>query len=607
MKTTPFAYSLIRNVSAKFFLFFAFFVLQMFCGSFSFCQKPSSAQLAWHDTERIMFVHWGCATWQQTEYDTRDSAWIAGDFRKRMNPQLLNTDQWCQTAMLWGADMIIFVAKHAGGFCWWQTNTSSYGVKELEYKSGKADVLKDLSESCKKYDLKLGVYIYPGDDAYTAGIGSGGICKDTSLQPVYNKIFRQQLSEVLGNYGPISEVWFDGNCKIYVDDILCRYKACRHDVDARAVVFQGSQATVRWSGNEDDIAPYPNWYCLDSVDLLTGSATALASDPFGNAYAPIEIDVPLLKHNNHKWFWAENTDQYLLSVEELMNIYYKSVGRGSVLLLNSTPDTNGLIPASHLNIYKAFGKEINKRFSDPLNDFDGKVLTTSYSSDSYNKKQYTYRIDLKKNSLVNHIVLGEDLPYGQNVLSYRIDALHNGVSRTVCKGTSIGSKRIEYFDSVVADAFELVILSAKDTPHIKNFEAYNVCTELKDLQQQSSVPAPVQVGYWDKTNLNDKQYTSFDLDLTPYAYQVGEYVLSFNQLTRDYTSPLSSALQFKDVSLEIYSSVCNDCVKQISDNQFLITNSQQTLKDFPIRFHVKIKSSGALSAGEITLRKNSFF
>lgn len=119
--------------------------------------KPSAIQYKWHEQERLMFLHFAPTTWSEVEQNDHS---VSLD---RVNPIRLNTDQWCEAALSFGAKQIIFVAKHSGGFCWWQTETTNYGIKETPYKNGKGDVLKELSESCEKYGLNLGVYVYPGD------------------------------------------------------------------------------------------------------------------------------------------------------------------------------------------------------------------------------------------------------------------------------------------------------------------------------------------------------------------------------------------------------------------------------------------------------------
>ena len=319
---------------------------------------PSKAQLRWQNYEQTMFVCLDPCTWQAREYDNHSAS------LNRINPAELNTDQWCEVAKSWGAGLILFVAKHTGGFCWWQTTTTEYGIRNTPWKNGKGDVLKELSQSCKKYGLDLGIYVYPGDETWGAGIGSGGVTKDPSRQEGYNKVYRRQMTEVLSKYGPVKEVWFDGSCLINVNDILEKYAS-------DAVILQGPMANLRWVGNEDGYAPFSNWYTLGSKDLKTGVSTAIQSDPFGDMYAPVEVDVPLLKNKGHKWFWAPNTDKLILTTEQLMSMYYKSVGRGAVLLLNSTPDTSGLIPESHVKAYKAFGDEIKRRFDNPVKETKG--------------------------------------------------------------------------------------------------------------------------------------------------------------------------------------------------------------------------------------------
>ena len=215
-----------------------------------------------------MFIHFGMATWQGREYDN-----FTTDLR-RINPYNLNTDDWCKVAQSFGAKQIIFVAKHVGGFCWWPTETTDYNVSHTPWKAGKGDLVAEISASCKKYGLKLGLYLYPGDDKWGAGLGSGGRTSDPSKQEAYNRIYRQQLTELLTNYGTITEVWFDGNCVIDVKDILEKYAK-------DAVIFQSPQASIRWVGNEEGYAPYPAWNGINSADLQTGVATAVQGNRMG--------------------------------------------------------------------------------------------------------------------------------------------------------------------------------------------------------------------------------------------------------------------------------------------------------------------------------------
>jgi len=539
---------------------------------------PSFPQLRWHNYERIMFVHFNPTTWTGREYD--DLSFPIS----KMNPSLLNTDQWCEVAKSWDARMILFVAKHTGGFCWWQTETSDYGVKNTPWKNGKGDVLGDLSKSCKKYGLDLGVYVYPGDEKWGAGIGSGGKTKDSKKQEEYNQVFRQQLIEVLTKYGPIKEVWFDGSCIIDVNDILDKHAS-------DAVIFQGPKATIRWVGNEDGIAPYPNWYTLKKEDLETGVSTALASDPNGDAYAPVEIDLPLLANKGHKWFWAPNTDSMILSSDQLVDIYYRTVGRGGIMLLNSTPDTTGLIPNSHVNVYKTFGDIIKNRFNNP--------------SGSINGKGEEFEIAFEKPTLINHAIIQEEIAYGQRVRGYTLEGFYSNKWNLIYSGSSIGTKKIDVFNSVLVSKIRLTITSSIAVPIIKNFSSYYI-NYMVARGEQKEVKSTV-IGSWNGETFND-EWTKFELDLTPYMDFIGQYEINFQLVSYDWNKEWG--LEFKNWEVEMYNKKLPQAIQKVENGwKFIITRSQQTDKtdQFPTKFTVNVRSKVGKTIGVIEIRKVNFF
>jgi len=499
-----------------------------------------------------------------------------------MNPDKLNTDQWCQAAKSWGAKLIVFVAKHTGGFCWWQTKTTEYGVSHIPWMNGKGDVLKMLSESCKKYGLDLGVYIYPGDEKWGAGIGSGGKTKDPAKQEAYNQVFRQQLTEVLSQYGQMREVWFDGSCIIDVSDILKKYAS-------DAVVFQGPQATIRWVGNESGIAPYPNWYTLKKADLATGISTALHSDPTGDAYAPVEIDLPLLANNGHKWFWAPGTDKFILTQEQLIDVYYRTVGRGALMLLNSTPDTTGLIPESHLKAYKGLGDEIQRRFGSPVKTTSGKGSELI--------------MDFGKSLLVNHAVIQEDLAFGQRIRKYSIEGLENGKWVLMSEGSSVGQKRIDPFEGKTITKMRLTVTGSAAEPVIKTFSAFFI----EGYQQKAGVADAAKntttIGSWNRETFSD-DWKEFRLDLTPYIKFIGQYTLSFEMVSYDWSKDWG--LEFKDWQVEMYGKNLPQAIEKIKDGwAFRLTRSQQTDKadDFPTIFKVLVRTKPGQTMGNITLKR----
>ena len=159
-----------------------------------------------------MFVHFAPNTWQDREYDDLLTPLSA------INPTQLDTDQWAECARGLGAKYIVAVAKHAGGFCMWQTETTAYGIRNTPWRGGKGDVLADLSRSCRQQGLRLGVYLSPQDGKF--GAGTGGRCKTPELQKTYNDIYRRQLTELLSRYGEMVEIWFDGSLQTPVGDIL---------------------------------------------------------------------------------------------------------------------------------------------------------------------------------------------------------------------------------------------------------------------------------------------------------------------------------------------------------------------------------------------------
>jgi hypothetical protein len=247
------------------------------------------------------------------------------------------------------------------------------------------------------------------------------------------------------------EVWFDGSCVIDVSDILKQHAA-------GAVIFQGPQATIRWPGTESGRLPYPAWNSLWNNDLKTGVATAAQGNPDGDAWAPLEADTTLYNHN---WFWAAANEQKRKSLDELMDIYYKSAGRGGVLLLNSTPKTNGLIPAADLNLYEAFGKEIERRFRQPVAEVE-------------DQRGVSVELALPRTTFINHAVLMEDYREGERIREYVVEGLRDGQWRELSKGTSVGRKKIDRFRPVQVNRVRLRVTRFAAEPLIRRLAVFQV-------------------------------------------------------------------------------------------------------------------------------------
>ena len=473
---------------------------------------PSDVQYKWHEQERIMFVCLDPCTWQGREYDNHSIP------LERINPAKLNTDQWCEVAQSWGAKEILFVAKHTGGFCWWQTETTDYGIKNTPYKNGKGDVLKELSESCKKYGLNLGIYVYPGDETWGAGIGSGGQTSDPSKQEAYNKVFRTQLTEVLTNYGDVIEVWFDGSCKIDVNDILEKYAS-------NSVILQGPKASLRWPGTESGRLFYPAWNTVKSEDLKTGVSTQIHGDPDGDAWAPLEADTPLYDHN---WFWAPGNEQKRKSLEKLMECYYKSAGYGGVLLLNSTPDTTGLIPEGDVQHYKSFGAEIDRRFKTPVAEIS-------------DKKGKTVTLDLKEKQKINHVITREDYRFGHRIRSYKIEGFQDGKWKEICTGQSVGRKKIDYFPDIEVSKIRIVVDKNVGTPMIRSLSACFVEDFVPPKEQQLRPWSQwANVFVWDKSDFSEGQL-QLKIDLSEKINLPGQFTVKLTAENDDAEIEISKA------------------------------------------------------------------
>ncbi len=403
--------------------------------------RPTPQQLRWHDLELGMFLHFAPQTWQDSEVDRMTVE------PSMMNPDKLDTDQWVSVAQSLGARYLVFVAKHEGGFCWWQTQTTDFGVRNMAWRGGRGDVLADLAASCRKRDMKLGVYLSPQDRKHAVGIG--GRAKDPSRQADYERLFRQQLTEVLSRYGDIVEVWFDGSLVFDVGDILTRY--------ARdAVVFQGPEASIRWVGNEDGVAPYPAWNAVrfPKADVKWGDYTARDSDPTGNRWLPIECDARI----RATWFWHSDNAATLKSVEQLMEMYYRSVGHGAVLLLNQTPDRTGLIPAADAERAAEFGAEIRRRLGTPQAETSG------------TGSEVTLR--LSKPASIDHVVTHEDIREGERVRTYAVEGLVDGTWRQLAAGSAIGHKKIDVVPRIRVGGVRLRVLESVGTPLIRRLAVY---------------------------------------------------------------------------------------------------------------------------------------
>jgi alpha-L-fucosidase len=407
--------------------------------------RPTPEQAAWQDLEVGMFIHFAPNTWNGSEGDDL-SVPLA-----KINPEKLDTDQWVRVAQAMGAKYIVFVAKHVGGFCMWPTETTDYSIKSTPWRGGKGDVLGDLAASCRKAGMGLGVYLSPCDRKH--GVGVGGRCATPEAQEAYNKLYRQQLTEVLTHYGELMEIWFDGSNIIPVGDLLKQHAP-------RAMVFQGPQATIRWVGTEAGYAPDPAWNSVISStsNAKLGIATAADGNPDGDRWLPNEVDT--VSVTPHFWFWNNRPERKQRSLKDLVNCYYRSVGHGAVLLLNQTPDTSGLIPEADALRAAEFGAEVRRRFGMSLAETKGSGVVVE--------------LPFGKPTQVDHVITMEEIREGERVRQYVVEAQVDGRWKEVCRGTAIGHKKIDQFKPVETSRLRLRIEKSAAEPIIRRFAAFYV-------------------------------------------------------------------------------------------------------------------------------------
>lgn len=416
--------------------------------------KPSKAQYEWQENELGMFIHW--MPYKDGEIDfvkdpdrRRDEEWqkaTASYFKMSK----MDTDQWVRSAIDLGAKYVVFVAKHNQGFVRWQTDTNyCFSMKYSPYKHGQGDIVKELSESCKKYGIKMGIYMC--GDTRICDAKQGGITANPAEQDWYTNLYRQWLTEIFTRYGSICEIWFDSSLKIDVRDIIGKYAP-------NAMVFQSPNATIRWVGNEEGWAYYPAWNSLKRYDAISGIATQFHSDPDGEAWMPLECDVPI----RDSWCWNPSPSNKLRTLDELMEMYYKSVGRGTTLLINHGPHPDGYIIDEDFDRMKEFGDEIRRRFDSPLAETSGEGEFVE--------------IDLGNAQPVDHVVLMEDIRYGERIRKYVIEGFDGNNWVQLANGSSVGHKKIDFFPSVNVSKVRFKCLVAVAQPLVRSMKVYNVGT-----------------------------------------------------------------------------------------------------------------------------------
>lgn len=448
---------------------------------------PTENQLRWQEMEYYSFVHFSLNTYT-------DQSWGYGDEDINLfNPENADCRQWARICKEAGMKGVIITAKHHSGFCLWPSEYTEYSVKNAPWKDGKGDLVREMADACKEYGLKFGVYLSPWDRNHP-----------DYGKPEYITYFRNQLTELLTNYGEVFEVWFDGanggdgyyggaNETRNIDrttyyDWPNTYKLVR-ELQPNIVIWNdgGDRADLRWVGTEDGYVGETNWSLLNATGDVPWNMLHFGVED-GDSWVPAEVNTSI----RPEWFYHPSEDSKIKTLPQLMDIYYHSIGHNATLLLNFPIMPNGLIHPGDEKAALDMAKAVKETFAvnlaekakveasnirgnagkfDATKAIDGNKDSYWATDDSVTTASLT--IDLGKPTLFNRFLVQEYIQLGQRVKNFSIEALVNSKWEVVAKATTIGYKRILRFPAVEATKLRFTITDSKSCPLISNIGIYN--------------------------------------------------------------------------------------------------------------------------------------
>lgn len=439
---------------------------------------PEPKQVEWQQMETYAFIHFGLNTFNDRE-------WGYGDTDpKTFNPTNLDCEQWAQTLVKAGMKGVILTAKHHDGFCLWPFEGTDYSVKNSPWKNGQGNVVKELSEACKKYGLKFAVYLSPWD-RHQANYGT----------PEYLPYFYAQLRDLLTNYGPVFEVWFDGanggdgwyggakdirtiDRKNYYN--YPRIYEMLDSIQPQAIIFSDGGPGCRWVGNEKGFAGATNWSFLRKGEVHPGydkNYELQYGHPDGNQWVPAECDVSI----RPGWFYHPEEDDRVKSPDQLVDLYYRSVGHNATLLLNFPVDRRGLIhPVDSANAVR-FHEMIQRQLKTNLvagmtpkvsNERGGDFVASALTDDNFDTYWATedgvttadIEFSFDTPTRMNRMMLQEYIPLGQRVKAFVVEYLDKDTWLPVKlneETTTIGYKRLLRFETVETKGIRIRITDAR--------------------------------------------------------------------------------------------------------------------------------------------------
>ena len=449
---------------------------------------PTKAQLDWHALEYYAFVHFNMNTFTDEEWG------YGSENPASFNPSNLDCKQWVKVFKESGMKAVIITAKHHDGFCLWPTKTTEHSIKNSPYKNGDGDILKELSLACKEAGLKFGVYLSPWDRN-----------SEHYGKPEYITIFREQLRELMTEYGEIFEVWFDGanggsgyyggakedrkiDRKTYYDWDKT-YQIIR-ELQPQACIFGDGGPEVRWVGNEEGWAGETNWSIIKHEECYAGMPNYKElsyGHENGTKWVPAECDVSI----RPGWYYHKREDHRVKSLVEMVDIYYNSIGRNASLLLNFPVDHRGLVHEIDAQRAIELAAIIKKDFEDNLikdanikatntrgstaftanNIKDGNIATYWTSNDKVTGASML--IELPETRSFNRFIVQEYITLGQRVQRFKLEAFINNSWELIDEQSTIGAKRILRFPTVTTNKIKFSITKSKACPCISEIGLYH--------------------------------------------------------------------------------------------------------------------------------------
>lgn len=449
---------------------------------------PSVSQIEYQQLETIGFIHFTINTFTNKE-------WGYGDESPQLfNPTELNVEQWVKVAKEGGLKELILTAKHHDGFCLWPSKYTDHSIKNSPYKKGKGDIVKEFTDACRKHGIKAGLYLSPWDRNH-ADYGKAE----------YIEYYRNQLEELLTDYGEINEIWFDGanggdgyyggaretrkiDRKTYYDwdSTFKLVKKLQPNIS----IFSDAGPDIHWIGNEQGFAGETFWSTIDTTKLVIGQSDPNylnTGDPLGNKWIIGQCDVSI----RPGWFYHQSEDSLVKSPEELLDIYFKSVGRNAVLLVNLPPDRRGLIHENDAQSLREFKKLVDKSFENKLaqtakisaNNIKGNSTdfapqkTQDFNLETYwatdeNVLPAEIILEWEEPQTFNCILLQEPIQLNQRISKFEVFTLEGEEWKNITEATTIGYKRLLRFPETKTNKLKIIITEANNTVALSGIGVY---------------------------------------------------------------------------------------------------------------------------------------